>query len=861
MKRDTSKKYHPESAAHILMQASSRPNSPVTKGRYDLSILMLLGLLLLGMSHFSLVLAAGFNQSTANDDPSQAFEAPRPENVSDKQWNALKAALQQTRLWPSPDGRVGDSGQFGSSVAVDGNRALIAAPGALNSRGIVFVMDYIGGSWVKTQELTAVDGEAYDYFGYSVSLSGNRALIGAYGDNDNGAFSGSVYVFELSNGNWFQAAKLTASDGAANDYFGQSVSLSGGRALVGAPYDNTGNAMTGSAYVFDLNNGVWSQTAKLVAADGADFDFFGQSVSLSGGRALIGASFDDTGNGMTGSAYVFDLNNGVWSQTAKLVATDGAAFDYFGTSVSLSGDRVLVGAYGDDDNGSLSGSVYFFELSGGSWSQTAKLVAGDGVAGDQFGFSVSVSGDRAVVGARLADDNSIESGAVYVFDFSGGGWLQTAKLISADGAAGDGFGFSVSLSGDRILGGAPDDDDHGSNSGSAYVFDLSGGAWQQTAKLTAGPNAQDDEFGTSVSLSGNRAVVGAPWDGDNGVDSGSAYIFDYSAGVWTRTAKLTAADGTANDGFGISVSVSGDRVLVGNLTDSVYVFELGNGVWTQTAKLTAADAATGDGFGTSVSLSGARALIGAPYDDTGSATTGSAYVFEHSGGVWSQTAKLTASDGVASDGFGQSVSLSGTRALIGTPSVAINTASTGSAYVFDLSAGNWAETAKLVALDGAAGDRFGYSVSLSGDRTLVGAYGDDDNGADSGSAYVFDLTGGGWAQTAKLIAQDNAAADEFGYSVSLSGDRVLVGAHYDDDNGTDSGSAYVFEFGNGNWSQTDKLMAADGVFEDYFGESVSLSGDRALIGVPLDDDRGDDSGSASIFLLDEVIFKNGFETP
>jgi hypothetical protein len=401
----------------------------------------------------------------------------RPENLSDKKWSSLKAAVQEAKLLSS-------------------------------------------------------DGTENNQFGYSVSLSGDRALVGARYDEDNGNRSGSAYIYDLTSGVWLQTSKLTADDGAAGDHFGWSVSLSGDRALIGALGGDDNGIDSGSAYVFDLTGGVWSQTSKLNAGDGAAVDNFGTSVSLSGDRALVGALYDDDNGTASGSAYIFELTGGVWLQTSKLIADDGTERDSFGYTVSISGDRALVGAKFDDHYGDWSGSAYIFDLTSGVWSQTSKLIAGDIEAFDNFGNSVSLSGDRALIGAN--ENNGIASGSAYVFDLIGGNWLQTKKFTTDDPAANDDFGYSVSLSGNKALVGAPFDSDNGngSSSGSAYVFDLTGGVWSQTNILTAGDGMENDVLGYSVSLSGDRTLVGAPGVDDNGIDSGSAYIFEIGSSIF-----------------------------------------------------------------------------------------------------------------------------------------------------------------------------------------------------------------------------------------------------------------------------------------------------------------------------------------
>jgi predicted amidohydrolase len=386
--------------------------------------------------------------------------------------------------------------------------------------------------------------------------------------------------------------------------------------------------------------------------------------------------------------------------------------------------------------------------------------------------------------------------------------VDLAKLTASDAAGGDAFGCSVSISDDTaVIGARWASHAGGWHAGSAYVFVRSGGVWMQQAKLTASDAADFDEFGRSVSISGNTAVIGAAYDNHaGGADAGSAYVFVRSGEVWTQQAKLTASDATAEDYFGISVSISGDTAVIGAYGDahaggyydagSAYVFVRSGGVWTQQAKLIASDAAAYDQFGWSVSISGQTAVIGARYDDhAGGTNAGSAYVFVRSGSVWKKQAKLTASDAAAGDEFGIAVSISGDTAVIGAfRDDDAGGYDAGSAYVFARSGGVWTQQAKLTASDAAAYDYFGWSVSISGDAAVIGASLDDHaGGTNAGSAYVFVRSGGVWTEAAKLTASDAAADDSFGFSVSTSSNMAMVGAYYDDHaGGTAAGSAYVF---------------------------------------------------------------------
>lgn len=388
--------------------------------------------------------------------------------------------------------------------------------------------------------LLAADGTSGDIFGFSVAIDGDTALVGAYGDDfvtcsgmtcTTSASQGSAYVFVRNAGVWTQQAKLVASDGAELDKFGASVALDGDTAIVGAPFDDEKGTDSGSAYVFVRNAGmgVWAQQAKLTASDGAAGDNFGVSAALSGDTAIVGAWGNDVGaNADQGSAYVFVRIAGVWTDQQKLIAADGAAFDQFGSSIALDGYTSLIGAPYDDDLGTHAGSAYVFVLSGaGIWIEQAKWLAPGGAASDLFGYSVALSGDTALVGAPIYDDGvtSSDFGAAFVYMRNGSTWTWQQKLTAVDRKPGDWFGFSVALDGDTACIGALNTDEFGTNSGSAYVF-IRNGSWNLRDKLLPNPGAALDQFGVSVALSGDTALVGAPF-GDIGatVDQGSAFVF------------------------------------------------------------------------------------------------------------------------------------------------------------------------------------------------------------------------------------------------------------------------------------------------------------------------------------------------
>jgi len=378
-----------------------------------------------------------------------------------------------------------------------------------------------GQTWEELLKINASDAAAGDDFGYAVAIDGDRAIVGANSNDDVGSNSGAAYIFEKIDDAWVEVQKITASDATSGDLFGISVGISGNYAIVGAHLNDEMGSNAGAAYIFEYDGASWTEDTKLIASDAAAGDFFGFSVSISGDNALVGARFENN----QGAAYVFNLSGGTWSETTKLTASDANTDDWFGQSVCITGTHAIIGANQNDDAGINSGSAYIFSLSGGVWSEVQKLTASDEMSDDYFGWSVSISGERAVVGTILNDDAGSASGSVYVFELSGGVWSETQKLTASDAATFDYFGQSVSVSGDHILIGANRNDDDGADSGLAYMFKLDGGTWVESQLLSASDAAGGDFFGHSVAISGNQAIIGANRNDDDGSNSGSAYIF------------------------------------------------------------------------------------------------------------------------------------------------------------------------------------------------------------------------------------------------------------------------------------------------------------------------------------------------
>ena len=859
----------------------------------------------------------------------------------------------------------GDMFGWSVSLSTDGTKLAVGAIGdddGGSGRGAVYLYT-VGGSgatWgsTVTQAVKLSDSHASisldngDNFGNGVSLSadGTKLAVGAWGDNDGGTDRGAVYLYTVGGATWgstvTQALKLShgasLSSGTVSldnyDYFGTSVSLSAGgtKLAVGAKYDDDGGYNRGAVYLYtigtsDASNAKWGSkvTQALKLSHGAslssgtvsldNYDSFGHGVSLSadGSKLAVGAVLDDDGGYNRGAVYLYIVggSGATWGSTVTQAVklSHGASLssgtvslddsDYFGRSVSLSGDgtKLAVGTPDDDDGGSNRGAVYLYTVggSGATWgstvTQAVKLSHGASTLspgtvslddGDDFGRGVWLSGDgtKLAVGAWGDNDGGWNRGAVYLYTVGGSGatWgstvTQAVKLSDSHASVSldnrDYFGSSVSLSDDgtKLAVGATDDDDGGTDRGAVYLYTVggSGATWgstvTQAVKLSdshASVSLDDDDwFGSGVSLNhdGTKLAVGTFNDDDGGSRRGAVYLYTVGGATWgsTVTQAVKLSDSHA------SVSLDDD-----------------------------------DWFGSSVSLSGdgTKLAVGAYGDDDGGvydrySGRGAVYLYTVGGATWgstvTQAVKLSDSHASVSldddDYFGSGVSLNhdGTKLAVGAygddDGGSDRSANRGAVYLYTVGGAIWGSTVtqavKLsdshasVSLDD--GDSFGISVSLSGDGTklAVGATGDNDGASDwlsdRGAVYLYTVGGATWGSTVTqavklshgtllsrtISLNDN---DEFGSSVSLSDDgtRLAVGARGDDH---DKGAVYLFTVGGSGvtWGSTivqvvklshgTKLSSGTISLDnwDIFGTSVSLSGDGTKLAVGA---SRDDDGS------------------
>ena len=375
---------------------------------------------------------------------------------------------------------------------------------------------------------------------------------------------------------------------------------------------------------------------------------------------------------------------------------------------------------------------------------------------------------------------------------------ELARFEASDGLPGDGLGSFVAVSGNRAVVAANNDDEAGQDSGAVFVFEKTGSAWVQTAKLTPSDGAAFDRFGTSVAIDGDRIVVGTPQDDDGGFDSGSAYVFEYDGSNWVQVAKLMGFDVFFGDFYGINVGVDGNRIIVGACqlvqfqtfgtgNGKVYVYTGGGATWTLEQLLTASDPQAGDRFGAGAAIDGTRIIVGAENEDQGGTDAGAGYVFDLVGGVWTETQKLLGSDAGAGALVGIAVDVSGDRILLGAPLHKTGGIQPGAAYLFEYDGASWSEAGKLIAGSPLDQDRAGLSVALDGDLAFLGAHSMDGSAPGRVLSFVRSPSGT-WAEDQSLVHVGGANGDSFGYGVAVEGSRVLASARAENM----SGACYEF---------------------------------------------------------------------
>lgn len=740
---------------------------------------------------------------------------------------------------------------------------------------------------------------------------------------------------------WNEVLNATATGPAitSGSVFGISSAMDGDYAVIGAYGEATDAAgknymlQAGAAYILKKNAmGEWIELKKIVASDRMGNALFGGSVAIHNDYIIIGASNEakdaEGNNSLTrsGAVYIFKKDEGGtdnWGQIKKIVASDRAFGALFGGAISIYGDYIAVGARLNSRDAmggnSLSGAgaAYLFKKDEGgtdNWGQIKKIVASDRASKDNFGAALAIYQDYLVIGAPLKGLGTLaSSGEVYILKKDEGGtdnWGELKKINAPMRAKDDNFGARIALHGDQVLISAYKRKIFGvlTEGGEAYLFEKEEGGmdnWGVKKTFRASDAAANDNYGYSVAFNGAYAIIGAynedPLVGGNNLENaGAAYIYKKDEGgtdQWGAIKKITTADATADDNFGSSAAISGQDILISAFAEnedvngnfysghagSAYVFKTNHGGaenWGQTQKVIASDRGSGQNkFGTAIAIDGNYAVIGAVDESSSNAAGGVAYIYQKNNmGVWEEIKKITSSDNVANEGFGDNVAISGDYVVVGVRQKNYmeggNTLqSVGAAYVFKKDHGgsnNWGEVKKLLAPMKKTGDLFGVKVAIDGEYILVGASGEDEDTNEAnalenaGAAYLFKKDEGGidnWGMIKKITASDREENAQFGTGLDIDGAYIFVGATQKDESDgggntlQNAGAVYVFKKDQGgakNWGEIKKITDADKASNAAWGKNISISGDYAIIGTPNKSPSGaSQAGAAYIFKKDQ----------
>ena len=763
-------------------------------------------------------------------------------------------------------------------------------------------------------KIQANDSDKDDMYAKSVAISNEYIIVGTPNNNISGSDTGSIYLLKrASDDSITQIDSIEADDAKEKDLFGYSVAIDGDYIVVGAPLEEDGDKTinSGAAYLFKIDKDSLKQIAKFYANDAEDYDYFGHSVAINGNYIVVGANEEDTDAEKAGSAYVFKINSDdSVTQIEKIQADSPSEEAYFGESVAIYDNFIVVGSYGENDS---TGSAYLFKIDADDVTQTDKITANDGEKDDLFGKSLSIFKNYVVIGAMGEDSTKTDAGSAYLYEIKSNDTADELTKIQADDAQeGAKFGNTVSLHEKYIAIGSYLDDASKTDTGSAYLFKIEDDEdVTQVKKMVARYNHAYDNFANSIAIFENIIVVGGALDDTLASNGGSAYVFNiepidkpyiYNVPKYKKVneeltyTEVQTIDAQRPNGGAIIFDVEGDDADLFTIEDNILSFVdpinyedksdkngdnsfdisvvASTSLGTKDTKHTyitvqdleyltlattqAKYAEENDAYSTSVAVSGDYILVGAPNQDEQATNAGCAYLYKKlSAGRLVQIATIYADDAEVDDHFGASVSLDGDYLAIGAPTEDTTNSDAGSVYIFKRNSDDEDDVSQLAHLqsnDADADDYFGTIVKIDSDYIAIGANGDDETKSNAGSAYLFKRSSDdNITQIAKFQADDADENDSFASTLSIDGDYIVVSSKYNDDNGSDSGSGYLFKRESddeNNVTQIAKFTADDAEESDHFGESIAIDGNYIVVGAPDHNISEGAEGQAYLFKKD-----------
>jgi hypothetical protein len=789
------------------------------------------------------------------------------------------------KTFPFPFQRFLTSLEFGSSVDIDSNYAVIGITNLFTNYKQVSVLKKDANNWQKVATLLPPDSTGFN-FGAHVAIDNDVIVVGF---PNYSSFEGRAYVYEKPVGGWVDTiptAELSPSNGVF-DEFGSSVAISNNTIVVGQLSYSVGVA--GKILVYEKPVGGWvdmTENATLTPSSALNLYniTFGNSVAIDSNVIIAGVDNEIFMGQQSGTAYIFEEAFGGWTsgtEVAKIYPSNGSNYDNFGRSVSISKNNIVVGAPLHNSFGSGSGAAYIYTKTGVSWAgttnETAILNASLMSSLDHFGQSVSIDDSTIVVGAPGTYLYPKRSGAAFVYKQPQGGWAnaqEIAYLISYDRYPDDLFGQAVAISSGTVLVGAIGDDDYGPNSGSAYFFSEDSTSWQTTIEdqkvwpdQLLRPHGSSPYFGSSVAIDDRYAVVGM--NSTLSASTDMVYVLYYNDTSWISLGTLFPSDPEVGKKFGASVAIEGDLIAVGSPADdtqtnfdvgAIYIYEKpihGWGTMSQTAKLRPSPAGNFSKLGTSVAISGDVVVGGAPgavFNQAGHA--GAVFLYEKPGVGWfdtTQTAVLAYDQAIGGTELGFSVDIDSNVVIAGAPSNSISPDSTRNiTCVFEKPVGGWVDMTQTAILSKNSGfsDEFGHDVAISGNTIVASALDEYTpvSGIGNGLIYLYEKPANGWADATESHVlshtPDAIGANGFGTSVDIDTDTVVVGSMFHASSSTSgSGAIYIYVKESSEWkdtTETRRYFPVVGTSYQRFGCSIGIDNGRIIVG-----SNGDSIGSSA----------------
>lgn len=620
--------------------------------------------------------------------------------------------------------------------------------------------------------------------------------------------------------------KILASDGAAQDNFGENLAAYGGVVAAAAQHrDYSSSTKAGAVYFFRLNGGAYAQEGVFVPTDHGINRYCGSSIDISWSSAIVAC---------TNASYIVKFNGSSWAQEAKLSASSGSSSG----SVAIDSDWAVVGL-----SEGVAGQIKIFRREGSTWSHFSTHDSPNANFTDGFGVSVDISGNLIAVGAIGVNNK----GRVYIYRFDGSTWSLASHVEASDGADWDEFGKRVALSGHKLAVSAPA---RSTNAGMVYTYHLEGANWVEKSILDDPTPEANSEYGRSISIQGDYLIVGVK--GIAGNTSGEAHVYRYTGSIWTNILSY-APTNDINSYYGMGTAIDGETIFVSDYFDAdngsgagaFYARKLNSDAVSNT-NLAASDSAVGNSLGGAIAAFGNMFIAG---DRSNNSNIGAAYVFRKGVASWSQNAKLTPSDGTNADYFGTSVAMYGNLVAVGSPESDPNGfTSAGSVYIYRYNGTTWAETKISPAIDSSFEyGEFGRAVDLDGETLIVGAAGDDTQAANAGKVYVYGYDGTNWSKKAELVASDGQAGTSFGSDVAIKGNTIVASASTASNGSYTTGAVYVFQFDGTNWNQVQKITPPGTVGNlDLFAD-LDLDDGVLVVASLFSDIAGTNSGSLYFF--------------